>query len=74
MGELVPCTEGDRGNPDHPSPALAKGWLYMPIPAASGAVEIAHGQNPLANKPVLFSVGKQEFRREVWQEACTLGI
>lgn len=46
----------------------------MPLSAASGAVEIARGQNPLANKPVLFSVGKQEFRRVVWQEAHTLGI
>lgn len=23
VGELVPCTEGGRGDPDHPSPALA---------------------------------------------------
>lgn len=52
----------------------ANGWLYMPVPVVSRAVEIAHGQNPLANKSVLFSVGKQEFRGVVWQEAHTLGI
>lgn len=40
----------------------------------SEAIEIACGQNPLASEPVLFSVGKEEFRRVVWQEAHTLGI
>lgn len=53
-------------------PVGVNGRLYAPVPAGSRAVETAHGQNPLANKTVLFAVGEQEFRGVVWQEARTL--
>lgn len=67
----------NRGCPQPPlasrsRPMGINGRLYAPVSAGSGAVETARGQNSLANKTVLFTVGEQEFRGVVWQEARTL--